>query len=151
MDRREAPSDTAARALGQAFGNSNIDEGEAGALVVLTRRVAGAPRRRPVKLSNILQGRVVSRMRALPCLRGPRGPAPACRPPGAEVSVPSSSAANQEGAALAPPPVLRLGRRCRKGLDELALSIGGCSPVWSLEDKAVLPALSWPVRVSALP
>lgn len=78
MDRREAPSDTAARALGQAFGNSNIDEGEAGALVVLTRRVAGAPQRKPVKLSNIQQGRVVSRMWALPVSEAPAGlPLPA--------------------------------------------------------------------------
>lgn len=104
MDRREAPSDTDARALGQAFGNSNIDEGEAGALVVLTHRVARAPRHRPDKLSSILQGRGVGTALSL----GPLGlPLPASLPE-AEVSVPSSSAANQEGAALAPPPVLRL-------------------------------------------
>ena len=86
------------------------------------------------------------------------GPAPACpgppkqeAGPEAEVSVPSSSAANQKGAALAPPPALRIGRRFRKGLESRLGAPAVGPPVWSLDDKALSPALSWPVTVSALP
>lgn len=100
MGGREAPSDTDARALGQAFGNSNIDEGEAGALVVLTHRVAGAPRRRPDKLSSILQGRGVGTALSL----GPLGlPLPASRR-GAEVSVPSVLGSQSGRSCFGPTP-----------------------------------------------